>query len=448
MKEREKNGIRSEELHPIEPRPVFTREMKETHTIIAPQMSPIHFELLQEAFLGEGYKLDILGKPDKAAIDTGLKYVHNDACYPAVIVIGQIMQALESGRYDLSRTAVMISQTGGGCRATNYIAFLRKALKDAGMSNIPVISLSANTMEKNPGFKLSLPLLKYAIKAVIYGDVLMRVLYRVRPYEKFKNSANQLYRKWVDVIRTSMVFESDRKFNKNIQRIIREFDQLEINEDVIKPRIGIVGEILVKYHPDANNGIVDSLESEGAEVIVPDFLDFFMYSFHNSEFRYRQLSGSFMGAAVGRVAIQFVERYRRVMKKALEKSRRFNSPKHIREIAKGAKEHISLGNQTGEGWFLTGEMVELIEQGVPNIFCLQPFGCLPNHIVGKGMIKKLRDAFPHSNIVAIDYDSGASEVNQLNRIKLMLSMAFKNLENGKPNEDYSDQGLVTEIKAL
>lgn len=448
IKEREKNGIKSKELHPIESRQIFTHEMKKTHTIIAPQMSPIHFELLNEAFLSEGYKFDILARADKAAIDTGLKYVHNDACYPAVIVIGQIMQALESGKYDLDRTAVMISQTGGGCRATNYIAFLRKALKDAGLTDIPVVSLSANTMEKNPGFKINLSLLKATIKAIIYGDVLMRVLYRVRPYEKFQHSANQLYRKWVGVIRTNMANESDKEFNKNIQRIITEFDQLEIYEDLVKPKIGIVGEILVKYHPDANNEIVDVLENEGAEVIVPDFLDFFMYSFHNSDFRYRQLSGSLKSATIGQITIGFIEKYRRVLKKSLEKSERFNPPKAIKTIAKGAREHLSLGNQTGEGWFLTGEMVELIEEGVPNIFCLQPFGCLPNHIVGKGMIKKLRDAFPHSNIVAIDFDSGASEVNQLNRIKLMLSMAFKNLEKGKLNEDYNDQEIVTEIKAL
>lgn len=441
MAEREKNSRHSHIVEKSNERVVFTKAMKKSHTIIAPQLSPIHFELLENAFIKEGYKIDILKRADNKAIEIGLKYVNNDACYPAIIVVGQIMQAIESGRYDLNETSVMISQTGGGCRATNYIAFLRKALKDAGLGFIPVISLSAGGMEKNPGFKLSLSLVKSAIKAIIYGDLLMRVLYKVRPYEKLKNSANQLHTKWVNIIKNSILEDGDKCFNENMHKIVKEFDQLEIHEDLIKPKVGIVGEILVKYHPDANNEIVDLLENEGAEVVVPDLADFFLYSSYNSTFKYEQLSGKWIKKMKGDIAISIIENYRKEMKKALSKSKRFHAPKTIQKIAGEAKKHLSLGNQTGEGWFLTGEMIELIEEGVPNIFCLQPFGCLPNHIVGKGMIKRLRDNFPQSNIVAIDYDPGVSEVNQLNRIKLMLSMAIKNLEKIHTSDDTSHKNL-------
>jgi|LGVF01.1.fsa_nt_gb predicted CoA-substrate-specific enzyme activase len=448
INEREKNGIKAYRKSEPDRRVVFTKEMKRKHTIIAPQMAPIHFELLEKAFEKEGYNFEILKRVDKKAIDTGLKYVHNDVCYPAIITVGQIMAAIESGEYDLDNTSIIISQTGGGCRATNYIAFIRKALKDAGLSNIPVISLSSQSLEKNPGFKISLNLVNSALKALVYGDLLMRVLYRVRPYEKFENSANQLYRKWIGTLKDSILYDDNKQFRKNISMIVKEFDEFEIIENIIKPKVGVVGEILVKYHPDANNNIVDVIEKEGAEVVVPDLIDFFLYTAYNPNFKHEKLSGTWKAKTIGNFSIAYIESYRKDMKKALDNSKRFHAPKSIQELSDNAKEYISLGNQTGEGWFLTAEMIELINDGVPNIFCIQPFGCLPNHVVGKGMIKKLRDGFPESNIVAIDYDSGASEVNQLNRIKLMLSMAFKNLEKDKNNLDFSSSQIVEEITAL
>ncbi|MBN2259741.1 MAG: 2-hydroxyacyl-CoA dehydratase [Clostridiales bacterium] len=448
VKERELIGIKPYRKSEVDNRVVFTKAMKKNHTIISPQMAPIHFELLEKAFINAGYNLVILKRVNKNAIDTGLKYVHNDACYPAVITVGQVMAALESGEYDLNNTSLIISQTGGGCRATNYIAFIRKALKDAGMQHIPVISLSAQNMENNPGFKLTLPLIKAAIRALVYGDLMMRVLYKVRPYEKFNNSANQLYNKWMNKLKDSILSDGDKAFKENIRMIVKEFDELEIHENLVKPKVGIVGEILVKYHPDANNNIVDVIEKEGAEVIVPDLIDFFLYSAYNNTYKYEKLSGSWTSKKISDLAIAYIESYRTELKKALNESKRFHPPKSIQEMAEGAEGIISLGNQTGEGWFLTAEMIELIDEGVPNIFCIQPFGCLPNHVVGKGMIKKLRDSFPQSNIVAIDYDSGASEVNQLNRIKLMMSMAFKNLEKGNKNLDFSMSNVIEKIKVL
>lgn len=405
---------------------LFTQEMRQKHTILAPQMSPIHFQFLQEAFNVSGYNLEVLPSVDKKAVDEGLKYVNNDACYPSIIVIGQIMEALKSGRYDLNNTSVIISQTGGGCRATNYIGFLRKALKEAGFENMPVISLNAVGMEKNPGFVITPGLIKRALMALVYGDLFMRVLYRVRPYEKIPNSANVLYEKWVEICKESVRSGNHYIFERNIRDIVDDFDRLEIR-DVKKPRVGLVGEILVKFHPTANNNIVDIIEKEGGEAVMPDLTDFLLYSAYDSDYKYRYLSGTRKAQIIGRIVIWVIEYYRRELKAALKRSTRFDSPSTIQHLAKGASPIISLGNQTGEGWFLTAEMVELIESGVPNIVCMQPFACLPNHVTGKGVIKELKNRYKDANIAAIDYDPGASEVNQLNRIKLMLSVAFKNL---------------------
>lgn len=427
IEERAKRNFEPKKLYENPKRILFTEEMKKKHTILAPQMSPIHFQFLKPGFEKAGYNIEILPSVDKAAIDEGLRYVNNDACYPSIIAIGQIMEALKSGKYDLNNTSVMISQTGGGCRATNYIAFIRKALKDADMEHIPVISLNASGLEKNPGFKITLPMIDNLIMGIVYGDLLMRVLYRVRPYEKIPGSANMMYEKWVDKCMNSLKNGGRREFKENIYKIVKDFDNLEIYEDLVKPKVGVVGEILVKFHPTANNNIVELLEEEGAEAVVPDLIDFFLYSAYDNVVQYKELSGSFWSMFSGNISIKAIEYYRKHMKKALEESKRFEAPKSIGEIAHGAKRFLSLGNQTGEGWFLTGEMVELIESGVNNIVCLQPFACLPNHITGKGMIKELRRAYPLSNIAPIDYDPGASEVNQLNRIKLMLSVAFKNL---------------------
>jgi predicted CoA-substrate-specific enzyme activase len=425
--ERERKNYKPVEEKIVYNNPVFTPEMRKTHTILCPQMSPIHFELIETAARAAGYNLEVMPSMDMKAVDEGLKYVNNDACYPSIIVVGQIIEALKSGKYDLNSTAVIMSQTGGGCRATNYIGFIKLALKHAGFENIPIISLNAVGLEKQPGFKITLKLLHRAIMSLVYGDLFMRVLYRTRPYEKVKGSANELYRKWAEKVKSNLINGNKREFNRNINEIINDFDKLPLL-NVKKPRVGVVGEILVKFHPTANNDIIGILESEGAEAVVPDLLDFFFYSAFDSDFKAKYLAGSKITRNLSNAAMICMESYRKTMKKALEKSDRFVKPKHIKELANMASPILSLGNQTGEGWFLTAEMVELIESGASNIVCLQPFACLPNHVTGKGMIKTLKERYPKSNIVAIDYDPGASNVNQLNRIKLMLSVAFKNLE--------------------
>lgn len=411
----------------------FTKEMKEAgYTILCPQMSPIHFQFVETAMQESGYNLVVLPSVDKGAIEAGLKYVNNDACYPSILVTGQIMEALLSGKYDLDKTAVIISQTGGGCRATNYIAFIRKALQDAGMPQVPVISANLQGLENNPGFKITLPLAKKVIIGAMYGDLFMRVLYRVRPYEAKPGSANALYESWVERCQENVRDGSITKFRKNVYQIVKEFDKLPIL-DIKKPRVGLVGEILVKFHPTANNEIVDIVEREGGEAVMPDLIDFFQYCFYSTDFENKYFHASKNSVRLCNLAIKFVDLLRHDMIKALKKSKRFDPPTPIDHLAKKASQIVSIGNQTGEGWFLTGEMIELIESGAPNIVCMQPFACLPNHVTGKGAIKALRKAYPQSNIVAIDYDPGASEVNQLNRIKLMLSTAFKNLKAQQEN---------------
>lgn len=417
----------------------FTKEMKAKHTILIPQMAPIHFQFLETAMDIEGYNVELLPSVDVKAIDEGLKVVHNDACYPTIITVGQVIEALKSGKYDLNNVSIMMSQTGGGCRATNYIAFIRKALKDLNMAHIPVISFGVTGLENNPGFKLTPKFLKALGDGVLMGDLLMRMLFKVRPYEKEKGSANALYDHYVEVFK-SVLRDPSKKFKDYIYEAVDAFDNLPIN-DVIKPKVGIVGEILVKFHPTANNQIVEFLEEEGAEAVMPDLYDFVLYTQFNNIYKYEALSGSFKSMAISKTVIKILENLRKDMVKALRESKRFHPPEPIEVLAEKAKPHLSLGNQTGEGWFLTAEMVELIDSGVDNIACLQPFGCLPNHITGKGMIKALRAAYPSSNIVPIDYDPGASEVNQINRIKLMLSTAFKKLE-----KDSLDKSVQIEIK--
>ncbi len=429
IEEREKKALKPNVKHAPHKKVVFTAEMKGKHTILAPQMSPIHFQFVEAAFRKCGYNTVVLPNVDGAAVEDGLRYVNNDACYPSIIVVGQIIHALKSGEYDLNNTSVLITQTGGGCRATNYIGFLRKALIEAGMSQIPVISLNAMGMESQPGFKVSLNLLDSAFKGLVYGDLLMRVLYRVRPYEAVPGSANELYRKWAKICIDAIYNGRSSSFRKNIKSIVKEFDQLELT-DAVKPRVGLVGEILVKFHPDANNNVVDIVEKEGAEAVMPDLIDFFLYCAYDANFKYKNLSSTMKKLVVNNAIIVAIEWYRRHMKKYLRKSKRFEPPHSIYHLADSASEILSLGNQTGEGWFLTAEMIELIKSGAGNIVCMQPFACLPNHVTGKGMIKELRRRYPESNIVAVDYDPGASEVNQLNRIKLMMSVAFKNMRSG------------------
>ena len=428
LRAREKNPEKRD-LHPssIE-KAVFTEEMRKNYTILCPQMSPIHFNILEPAFNSEGYHLEILGNDNKDAVDVGLKYVNNDACYPSLMVVGQIMQALLSGKYDTHKTAVIMTQTGGGCRASNYIGFIRRALKKVGMEYVPVISLNLSGLESNPGFKITPRLALRVVFGAVFGDILMKCLYRMRPYERVKGSANRLHKKWekicIDFVSGPKI--SFKKYKQICRTMIRDFDRLPITDEK-KPRVGIVGEILVKFLPAANNHLAELLEREGAEAVCPDLIDFFMYSFYNANFKAEHLGTKKSTAALCNLGIKAINWLRSAASKEFAKSVHFTPPADIRDLAKYASPIVSVGNQTGEGWFLTGEMMELIHGGVMNIVCIQPFACLPNHIVGKGVIKAIRKEYPKANIVAVDYDPGASEVNQLNRIKLMLSTAVKNL---------------------
>ena len=406
----------------------FTEGMRrEGYTILAPQMSPIHFDLLEPVFRSHGYNMVVLSNDNRGAIDTGLRYVNNDACFPAMTVVGQIMQAVLSGQYDTDRLAIIMSQTGGCCRASNYVSFIRRALDKAGLSHIPVISLNANGMEKNEGFRLSAPLILSAGRAIVFGDLFLRCLYRVRPYERIPGSANALHAALRERCIASLTGKSRETYAALCREIVQRFDHLAIDETVRRPRVGVVGEILVKYMPLANNHLVDLLEQEGAEAVVPDLMDFLNYCIYNNDYKHKFLGKPWTASATAWFGVRAIRALRAPALKALEESRRFRPPMPIERIAELAKPFLSLGNQYGEGWFLTGEMAELLTEGVENIVCIQPFACLPNHVVGKGVIKALRRTYPFANIAAVDYDPGASEVNQLNRIKLMLSEAKRRI---------------------
>ena len=408
----------------------FTEEMKEQgYTILAPQMAPIHFELLIDIFHRFGYNLELLPSVDHGAVDAGLKYVNNDICYPSILTTGQVMEAVMSGRYDTDKLAIIITQTGGGCRATNYIALIRKALKSVGLEHIPVISLSFKKLdEENPGFKITPKMLLQAIYALCYGDLLMMCLYRTRPYEVESGSATRLFDYWMDTCKKQLAKGTTRgDFKRTVRKIVEDFDTLPLEGEGTKPRVGVVGEILVKFHPTANNQIIDVIEREGCEAVVPGLIEFFLFGIAGAIFQKDPLGRSSKGAFGSRIALKVLEKFRSPVTKALERSSRFEPPASIYELAEYASEILSLCNSMGEGWLLTAEMVELIRTGAPNVVCTQPFACLPNHVVGKAVIKELRRRYPESNIVAVDYDPGASEVNQLNRIKLMISVAKANL---------------------
>ena len=413
-------------------RVLYTKEMQQQgYTILCPRMSPIHFDLIEAIFRKAGYHLVMLENDTRSAVDMGLRFVNNDACYPSIIVVGQMMEAVLSGRYDVNHLALIMSQTGGCCRASNYVAFIRRALKKAGMEQIPVISASFNGMEKNPGFHISPATLMALVKALLLGDLIQRCLYRMRPYELEPGSANALAEKWSRICIEDLTAKKHygRRGYRDICRdLVAEFDALPIDETIRKPRVGIVGEILVKYMPMANNHLVEVLEREGAEVNVPDLLDFFNYTTYNQEYKHEYLGKPWTYAWWADHGVKALSMFRKPATEALKASKHFEPSMEIDRIAQLAKPLLSIGNQYGEGWFLAGEMAELIESGYPNIVCIQPFACLPNHVVGKGVIKQLKAKYPQSNVVAVDFDPGASEVNQLNRIKLMLSSAKKNLE--------------------
>lgn len=427
MDEREKNHVLAKHNNKGYERVLFTNEMKANYTILVPQMSPIHFTYLEAAIRSCGYKAELLPAVDKNSVNEGLRYINNDACYPTIVTLGQIISALKSGKYDLDRTAVFMSQTGGGCRASNYVALLRKALRDLDMPQIPVVSFNTVGLEKNPGFRITAGMGLKLVVGAVYGDLIMRILYATRPYEKVPGTCDTLVKSWEKRIVENTLHYNRRTFTKNIAELVRDFDNVERTGE-IKPKVGVVGEILVKYHPNANNDIVDIIESEGGEAVVLDLIDFFLYGMYSKKFNYEQLSGTYKDYKINEAAIKIVEYMRKPMRKALKQSLHFDEPSYIWETAEAASEIISVGNQCGEGWLLTGEMIELIRHGTENIVCMQPFACLPNHVTGKGMMKALRRLNPKANIVAIDYDPGASDVNQLNRIKLMMATAHKNME--------------------
>ena len=412
---------------------IFTKEMRKDYTILIPQMAPIHFELLETAVNSCGYHMELLRQCTPKTVETGLKYVNNDACYPSILVTGQMIEALQSGKYDLNKTALIMSQTGGGCRATNYIGFIRKALKDAGFSNIPVVSFNIVGMEKMPGFKLTPELLEKLIKCVLYGDLLQKMLTKNRAYEVNKGETQALFDKWMDKCKKLLEKSSNKEFKQSIYDIVNDFEKIELDTSVKKPKVGIVGEVLIKYHPFGNNYVADILEKEGAEVILPDFMGFakFMCTHKitfNSLLNINKTSSKIMKAA-----IKLIDILEKDVKIALSNSKKdYLQPCDIWHLEDKVKDVLSIGNQTGEGWFLTAEMIEYIENDIPNIICVQPFACLPNHVVGKGVIKTIRSKYPNANISPVDYDPGASESNQTNRIKLLMTVAKDNL-NAKEN---------------
>ncbi|MBQ3414145.1 MAG: 2-hydroxyacyl-CoA dehydratase [Clostridia bacterium] len=408
---------------------IFTKEMRKDYTILVPQMAPIHFELLETALSSCGYNVKLLRECTNHTIETGLKYVNNDACYPSIITTGQFIEALQSGKYDVNKTAIIMSQTGGGCRATNYIGFIRKALKDAGLSQVPVISFNLVGMEKNPGFKFTIPMLEKMIKSVIYGDLLQKVLTKNRAYEVNKGETQKLYEEWLEKCKNLIKKSNNKQFKQSIYDIVNDFEKIELDASVKKPKVGIVGEVLIKYHPFGNNFVADLLEKEGAEVILPDFMGFLKFmATHKITFN-SLLNINKTSAKVSKAVIKVIDILEKDIKIALANSKKgYLGPCDIWHLETQVKDVLSIGNQTGEGWFLTAEMIEYIENGIPNIVCVQPFACLPNHVVGKGVIKTIRSKYPEANISPVDYDPGASETNQANRIKLLMTVAKDNLK--------------------
>lgn len=415
---------------------IFTKDMKEDYTILIPQMAPIHFELLEAAVRASGYKVELLRECTSHTVETGLKYVNNDACYPSILVTGQMIEALESGKYDLNKTALIMSQTGGGCRATNYIGFIRKALKDAGFENVPVISFNVVGMEKMPGFKITLPLIERLLKMVVYADLLQKMLTKNRAYEVNKGESQKLFDEWMDKCKKLLEKSTMKEFKQSIYDIVNDFEKIELDTSVIKPKVGIVGEVLIKYHPFGNNFIANKLEEEGAEVILPDFMGFIKFiATHKITFN-QLIKTDKLKAKLFKTAIKLIDILEKDERIALANSKKgYLQPCDIWELEDKVKDILSIGNQTGEGWFLTAEMIEYIEHGIPNIVCVQPFACLPNHVVGKGVIKTIRNTYPEANISPIDYDPGASEANQTNRIKLLMTVAKDNLKKQQAEKE-------------
>ena len=417
----------------------FVKDMKKDYTIVAPQMSPIHFSLVESVIRSGGYKFDILKHASREDVETGLKYVNNDACYPAIMVIGQLIDAILEGKYDPDKVCLAITQTGGMCRATNYFGLIRKALIDAGYPQIPVIAISTQGLEDNPGFKVTPALLHRTVKALILGDLLMKCLYRVRPYEVEKGAANRLYEQWDVIVREALEHHGFSKtaaktpwlkrrylpYPVLAREIVKSFDALPLKDVPRKVRVGVVGEILVKYQPDANNHVVDVIESQDCEAVVPGIMEFMTTRPYITDWNEKYL-GTGGNKTLYALMRWSLDRYNAPIKAAIATSHgKFKQDDPMPELVEKAAEVTSIGVQAGEGWLLTAEILELIEQGCPNVICAQPFACLPNHVTGRGMFGKIRRLHPEANIVSIDYDPGASEANQLNRIKLMIAAAKK-----------------------
>ncbi|MCI9224883.1 MAG: 2-hydroxyglutaryl-CoA dehydratase [Acutalibacter sp.] len=403
----------------------FTREMKKDYTIITPNMAPIHFELIKDVLISFGYKIDLLTTTGREIVDEGLKYVHNDTCYPALLSIGQMMHALHSGRYDLHKVALVMTQTGGGCRASNYIHLLRKALKKDGLEYIPVISLNLSGLESNSGFKITLPLLRRAIAALTYGDLLMLLKNQVKPYELNYGESDRLVSEWIKKL--TELFEENKAFTQRevrayFDRITESFANIKV-ERTEKTRVGVVGEIYVKYSALANNGLEDFLFNQGCEVMVPGIVGFMIFKVDNRLEDIELYGGSAAKKQLCTMLKWYFTKFERDLIESVKKYPQFIAPSPYSHLKELAGQVIGYGCKMGEGWLLTAEMMELIESGFENVVCTQPFGCLPNHIVGKGMIRKVKKVYPKANIVPIDYDPSATRVNQENRIKLMLAVA-------------------------
>ncbi len=413
----------------------FTKEMKKDYTVLVPDMAPIHFQMIRAAMVKEGLNAVLLTDSDSSVIDTGLKYVHNDTCYPALLVIGQMIAALQSGKYDLSKTALMISQTGGGCRASNYIFLLRKALVAAGFEHIPVISFNVSGLEKqNTGFTFNYYFVRRLLASVVYGDMLMLLRNQVLPYEDHKGDANALCQRYIDEI--SEMFYAGKghthgEMKKLLRRMCDDFGRIPMTI-VPKVKVGIVGEIYVKYSALANNGLEEFLHSQDCEVMLPGLMSFCQYCVFNSIEDHTLYGGKAKSAFVYKVVLKYLCYLNNFIIKTVRAHGRFVPPEQFAELREGGEEIISCGCKMGEGWVLTAEITELIRNGYKNVICTQPFGCLPNHINGKGMSRKIREKYPEANIVPIDYDPGATRVNQENRIKLMIAVARESLDQPSP----------------
>lgn len=403
----------------------FTKQMKREYTILCPDIFPMHMGLFEKIFRNNGYKLEVVRDEGKEVIDAGLKYIHNDMCYPAICSCGQLIYALESGRYDVHKTALIFFQTGGGCRASNYIFLLRKALEEMGLSFVPVISVSFAGLEKYSGFKLTVPMLLSGFASVVYGDMLMLLKNQVEPYETNKGDTEKVTQKWLADLSEGFKRKtgfSKKKILRNLSAIAKDFHEIPKTPKTLV-KVGIVGEIYVKYSPFANRGLEKFLLGEGCEIMVPGVMGFLQYCAANVEIDHRYYGGSFIKYFIGQKAEKILAGYDGLIEKALEDYPEFVTPASFEKIKLMADKVIDRGVKMGEGWLLPGEVAELIEKGYNNVVCAQPFGCLPNHIVGKGTIRKLRELYPDANIFPVDYDAGASKVNQENRIKLMLSIA-------------------------